>query len=83
MSSESNSLNDPVLIKLIQTWNEGIYGRYFVNNMVTIETGANNYCLREIFVNGGGHEIHYSPISTEKLITFLKGRNIIPTKILE
>lgn len=51
--------------------------------MVTIETGANNYCLREILVNGGGYEIHYSPISSEKLISFLKGRNIIPTKILE
>ena len=65
-------------IDFIESWEKGSYSIYKVNEDVFIETGKNREHPHEIILDMGWHQIHYEPGSAEKLVYFLKSRNIIP-----
>ena len=64
--------------EFLDTWEKGSYGIYTINENSFIETGKNMSRPREIILNLGWHQILYEPGSVEKLVSFLKSRNIIP-----
>ena len=73
-----DDLNNQTLIYFIESWKKGNYDIYKINENVSIETGKNTIRPREIFLDMGWHQIRYEPRSVEKLMSFLKGHNIIP-----
>ena len=66
------------IIEFLDTWEKGSYGIYTINENAFLETGKDMTHPREIILDMGWHQIRYEPGSVEKLVSFLKTRNIIP-----
>jgi hypothetical protein len=63
--------------EFLDTWEKGSYGIYTINENAILETGKDMTRPHEIILDMGRHQIRYEPGSVEKLVSFLKSRNII------